>query len=370
MSAGPPPPQDQGLPGWAWPSTLLGLGAAAALLAWALLAPALGLPAGVPAAGWLVGLVFWLSVPLGAVCLIAIHALTGGRWGETLLPALQPAALSLPVLLPLVVPLFLALDVLYPWASDPAAAVHEDVARLYLNPQGFVLRGFLALGGWSLLALLLAILPPGGPRSLVAALGLVFHFAATTILSLDWLLSLDPRFQSTAFGMAALATQILVGLAWAAALRAVPPGEEEGRAGDLAAMLLAASLGVLYLGFSQYLVAWYGDLPPKAEWFLRRQGWGWTVLEAASVALSGFLPVGALLVARVRRRPAALARLGPCVLLGVLAHLVWIVAPAFGAAAVLSALLGVLAVGGLWIGLAYGPVIGRLLPRQEAAGGA
>lgn len=349
------------LRGRARAAALLGLGAGGALLLWALL-----LPAGVPAAGWLVGVSFWLSVALGALALLAIQALTGGAWGGTLFPALQPAALSMPAFVLLVLPVFLALPVLYPWASDPGAAVHPDVARLYLNPHGFVLRAVLALGGWSLLALLLAILPAGGLRSAVAAGGLVFHFAATTLLSLDWLLSLDPHFQSTAFGMAALATQLLLGLAWAATLRPEPPGEEKGRAGDLAAMLLAAALGVLYLGFSQYLVAWYGDLPPKAEWFLRRGGAGWTLLEAASVTLCGILPIGALLVSHLRRRPAALGWLGPCILVGVLAHLAWIVAPAFGAAALLAALLGVVAVGGLWAALAYGPVGARLTPRAEA----
>ncbi|WP_198380175.1 hypothetical protein [Roseomonas sp. KE2513] len=346
-------------------AALLGLAAGAVLLLWALV-----LPAGAPAAGWLVGISFWISLALGALALIAIQALTGGAWGRTLLPALLPAALSLPAFLILVLPLFLALPVLYPWASDSGAAVHADVARIYLNPHGFVLRTVLALGGWSLIALLLAILPEGGLRSVVAAGGLVFHLAATTLLSLDWLLSLDPRFQSTAFGMAALATQLLLALAWAATLRPEPAGEETGRAGDLAAMLLAAALGVLYLGFSQYLVAWYGDLPPKAEWFLMRGGLGWTLLEAASVTLSGLLPIGALLVAHLRRRPAALARLGPCILLGIVAHLAWIVAPPFGAEALLAALLGVLAVGGLWAALAYGPIGARLAPRGEAARGA
>lgn len=344
---------------------LIGLGSGAALLLWALV-----LPAGAPAAGWLIGLSFWISLALGALALIAIQALTGGAWGRSLLPALLPAALSLPAFLLLVLPLLLALPVLYPWVSDPGAAVHADVARIYLNSHGFVLRAVLALGGWSVIALLLAILPEGGVRRFVAAGGLVFHFAATTLLSLDWLLSLDPRFQSTAFGMAALATQLLLALAWAATLRPEPAGEEKGRAGDLAAMLLAAALGVLYLGFSQYLVAWYGDLPPKAEWFLLRGGLGWMLLEAFSITLSGLLPIGALLVAQLRQRPAALAWLGPCILLGIVAHLAWIVAPPFGAETLFAALLGVLAVGGLWAALAYGPVGARLAPRGEAVRGA
>jgi hypothetical protein len=334
------------------PAALLGLGATAALLLWALV-----LPAGPPGAGWLVGLAFWLSVALGALTLLAIHALTGGEWGQALRPAIEPAAASLPAFLPLAVPLFLVLSVVYPWASDPGATVHPDVARLYLNPKSFVLRALLALGGWSITALLLLTLRRSGLRVLVAALGLVFHFVATTLLSLDWLLSLDPHFESTAFGMAALATQLLAGLAWSAMLRPAPNGAEgQARADDLAALMLAATLGVLYLGFSQYLVAWYGDLPPKAAWFLRRQGWGWGALQAVSVLLSALLPFGALLLARVRRSPAALAGLSPFVLAGLLAHFAWIVAPTFGAAALLAALLGFLAVGGLWIGLVFGPL--------------
>ena len=345
---------------------LAGLVAAAVLLAWALV-----LPAAVPAAGWLVGLVFWLTVALGALLLLAIQALTGGGWGATLGPAIEPAALSLPAFLVLVLPLFAALRVLYPWAADPGAAVHADVARLYLNPHGFVLRALLALGGWSVLALLLGALRPGPARAVLGGAGLVFHVAATVLLSLDWLLSLDPRFQSTAFGMAALITQLLLALAWAAALRPEPAGEEGGgRAGDLAAMLLAACLGVLYLGFSQYVVAWYGDLPPKAEWFLLRQGWVWMGLEAVSILLSAVLPIGALLVAQVRSRPAALGLLGPCVMAGFLAHLAWIVAPPFGLAVLPAALLGVLAVGGLWVGLTYGVLAGRLATPREAAHGA
>ncbi len=346
-------------------SAAIGAGAGLVLGVWALLAPA-----GAPVAGWLIGLAFWGLIALGAMTLLAIQALTGGRWGGALWPALAPAAASLPVFLPLVVPLLLGLPAIYPWVTDPGVTVHPDVARLYLNPAGFSVRALAAVAGWSTIALLLVLLRGGGFRTLVAALGLVFHFVATTALALDWLLSLDPHFKSTAFGMAALVTQLLAALAWAAMLRPEPEGAAKGRAGDLAALLMATALGGLYLGFSQYLVAWYGDLPAKAEWFLLRQGWGWLTLQAASLLLAGLLPFAALLLARIRRSPAALARLGSCVLAGILAHLMWIVAPAFGAAALLTGLLGVLAVGGLWVGVAYGPLASGLTRRGEVAHGA
>ena len=335
-------------------SAVLGVGAAAVLGAWAFLVAAAD-----PAAGWLVGLCFWISVALGASAMLAVHGLTGGGWGEALRPALAPAAVSLPVFLPLAVPLLLALSVLYPWAADPDAGMRPDVARFYLNPTGFVLRTVAALVGWSATAWLLARLRPGGSRTLAAGLGLAFHLAAVTLVSVDWLLSLDPHFRSTAFGMAALATQVLAALAWAALLRPEPPGEAHGAAADLAALMLAAVLGVLYLGFVQYLIAWYGDLPEKAAWFLRRQGWGWAALQAASLLCSGLLPLAALLLAQVRRSPRALAPVGALVLAGIAAHLCWIVAPVFGAASLLAAALGVLAVGGLWVGVAYGPWLAR-----------
>ncbi|MCK8787083.1 hypothetical protein M0638_22160 [Roseomonas sp. NAR14] len=338
---------------------LLGLAAAAALGLWALVAPA-----GPPAAGWLVGLAFWASVALGAVALLAVHALTGGRWGESLRPALAPAALGLPALLPLLLPLLLGLTALYPWAVDPGTAPAPDVARLYLNPAGFRLRTLLAWGVWCLLGWLMLRLR-GGARAVAGALGLVFHLGAVTLVALDWLLSIDPHFQSTAFGVAALVMQMMAALAWAALLRPAVGRE----AGDLAALLFAAVLGALYLGFVQYLVAWYGDLPDKARWFLRREGAGWLALQGASFLLAALLPLVALLRPGTRRSPAALAGLGAAILAGFWAHLCWIVAPAFGASVLPAALLGVLAVGGIWLGLAYGPAGGWLLRRAESAPG-
>jgi len=336
--------------------------AAVALLAWAGLGAARA-----PLAGWLVGLVFWIGIALGALALLAVHAMTGGRWALTLRPALGPAAASLPVFLPLVLPLLAGLAPLYPWASDPSALPAADIGRFYLNLPGFAARTLAAILGWSVFAWLL--LRPGRPATpLVGALGLAFHLVAVTLVSVDWMLSLEPRFNSTAFGIATLLMQFLAALAWAATLRPEREGEAPGRAGDLAALLFSAALGSLYLGFAQFLVSWYGNLPTKAAWFLKREAAEWIWLQAVALGLAAALPLGALLLARVRRSPAALARIGPWILGGILAHQAWIVAPAVGLAALPAAALGVLAVGGLWIGAAYGPVAARLAAREAAHG--
>jgi hypothetical protein len=326
-------------------SLAAGAVAAALLLLWALLLPG---EAGSAAAGWLTGLVFWLGLALGALVLLAVHALTGGGWGERLRPVLVPAIAALPVFLLLALPLLPALRPLYPWAAMPDVVEKQDLLHAWLNGPGFALRGAAALAGWAGLGWLLLRLPPGGAREVVAGLALVFHLAATTVIGFDWLQSLALPFYSTVFGMSWLLLQVLTALAWAALFHPVDRGTSQ----DLAGLLLAAALASLYLGFVQYLVIWYGDQPPKVGWYLPRLAPAWVWLAALSVFCAGLLPVAALLLGRVRRSPAALARLAPVILFGIFAHWAWVVVPGRGAATLVASVLGLVAVGGLWLGLA------------------
>lgn len=343
---------------------LAGTAAAGVLALWGLAGPS----PGTAIAGWLVGLLFWLGIALGAYTLLSVHALTGGLWLSALRPVLMPAAATLPVFGLLALPLLLDPPALYPWAADPSV-VRDAVARWYLNLPGFVARGAVALAGWSVLAVLL--LRTEARRPAVGAAALVFHAVAITIVGVDWVLSLEPHFRSTVFGAALALTQVLSALAWCAMLEPEPAGGR-GKAGDLARMLMAAALGAVYLGFAQFLVAWYGNLPRKAEWFLKREAAPWIWLEGASILLSTILPIAALLPRGMRRSPPGLAGVGAGVLVGVLLHTAWLVGPPFGPWTLLSAALGTVAVGGLWLALLGGLVAPRLAgpeTRRAAHGG-
>jgi hypothetical protein len=328
-----------------------GLGAALLLLLWGIVSPGLAL------AGWLAGLVFWLGIVLGAYVLLAVHALTGGIWLAPLFPVLAPSVATLPVFGLLALPLLLDAAAVWPWVSDPSLAKHASVAQWYLNLPGFVLRGAVALAGWSVFGLLLV--GSGARRPGVGAPALVFHAVAVTLFGVDWILSLEPPFRSTVFGASLGLTQLLAALAWVALLEPEPQGFR-GKAGDLARLMMATALGAIYLGFAQFLVAWYGNLPDKARWFLQREELPWILLEGASVALSAILPVAALLPMVMRRSPRALAWIGAGVLAGVWLNIVWLVGPPFGPWAIASALLGTIAQGGIWLGLAGGPFAARL----------
>jgi hypothetical protein len=268
-----------------------------------------------------------------------------------------------------VLPLLLGIGVLYPWATDPLAARRASVAQWYLSPALFALRTAIALAGWSLMALLL-VRGGGARRSAIGAAALMFHAVAVTLIPMDWVLSLDPRFRSSVFGAATAVNQVLAALAWCALLRPEEPGGK-GRAGDLARMLLAALLGAIYLGFAQFLVAWYGDLPEKAAWFVPRKQPPWIWLEIGSLLLATAVPFAAMLSASIRRGPRPLALVGASVLSGTLLHQAWLVGPHVGPLALLSGVLGIVAIGGVWIALAYGPLADRLPGlRQEARHGA
>jgi hypothetical protein len=330
---------------------LAGMAATLLLLLWGLAAPGLAL------AGWLAGLLFWLGIALGAYVLLAVHALTGGLWLAPLFPVLAPAVATLPVFALLALPLLLGAAAIWPWVADPSVVRHASVVHWYLNLPGFALRGTVALAGWSVLGLMLV--GGGARRPAVGAPALIFHAVAVTMIGVDWVLSLEPHFRSTVFGAALGLSQLLAALAWAALLEPEPQGFR-GKAGDLARLMMAAALGAIYLGFAQFLVAWYGNLPDKAEWFLKREALPWILLEGVSVALSAVLPIAALLPTVVRRSPRALAWIGGGVLVGVLLHTVWLVGPPFGPWALLSATLGTVAIGGIWTGLAGGPFAARL----------
>ncbi|MGH1573554.1 hypothetical protein ACRAWG_26445 [Methylobacterium sp. P31] len=311
------------------------------------------------ARGWLLAWLTWSAVPVGSLVLMLIHRVTGGRWGEALTPVLRPAAALVPLAALAFLGVALGLSAVYPWAADPGT-VKPGVAELYLDPALFDLRAAVTLVGWSVLALLCLA---GRCGSLVAALGLSFYGLTISLVAVDWILSAEPHFTSSAFPASLALHQILAALAWAAV--ASPPGLDEERASDLAGLILATLLGVLYMGLMSYIVAWYGDLPEKSVWYLKRGTGPWLAVLLAALTAGGVLPFAALLFARVRQSAAALRVVGLLVLVGVALHLAWYVLPAYETGAGPAAAFAALGVA--LLALLSVPV-GRRLARIRQAG--
>jgi hypothetical protein len=290
--------------------------------------------------GWLIGFVVVGGVPLGAVALMCVARLTGGRWAVAARPVLFRAAAATPLIGLAFLPVLSGAGLIFPWASHPDAA-GKDVSPLYLNTGFFALRGGLALIGLSVVAVLLL---RGRGGRLLAALGLVFYAVAVDFVSVDWMLSLAPRFSSSAFGAEMAIQQILTALAL---LLVCPAARSEGEARDLAGLTLAAALGVLYMETMSLIINWYGDQPDRAAWYLDRVAGVWLWLALGALVFGAVGPIAALLFARVRASPAALRIVGASLLSGVALHDLWLIAPSGARAAAPAAVLGIVAIASL-----------------------
>lgn len=280
-------------------------------------------------AGWTIV----LALPVGATTLLLIHALTGGRWGAALRPALAPAAAATPVAALCALPFLVLPSAVYP--DFAASGIDQGVRDLYLNDPGVGLRGTAVLVVWSAAGLYAALVP--APGRLVPALLLVAHAVAVSIAGFDWLMAQDPTWSSTVIGAQLGAGQIVLALAWCAVVPLeLAPGERE----DLAKLLLACTLGVAYLAFSAFLVHWSGNLPHDASWYLVRVAPAWAATAALAVVAGLLLPLALLLTRRGRGDSSRLRFVGLGALLGNAALLLWLIGPTAPLAAQVFGLLG------------------------------
>ena len=162
------------------------------------------------------------------------------------------------------------------------------------------------------------------PGRAAAAAGLAVYALTISVAGVDWLLSLDPDFVSTDFGAQLAVTQIGAGLALPAALGLAPVAAARA---DWGGLLLACLLGAVYLAGMQFLVAWSGDLPRKAAWYLARNQGAGLALAWATFGLGALAPFAILLRTAWRGAERPLRLVGALMLAGGFGHLVWIVAP-------------------------------------------
>jgi hypothetical protein len=319
---------------------LVGLGllvaTAIVLLVAQLLAPGAALPR-----GWLLAFSIWSAIPLGSMTLLLTHRLTGGAWGDAMAPVLRPAAALMPLVALAFLPVVLTLPSIYPWAADPGAAP-ADVARLYLNGPSFAARAAIALLGWSFFGI---VAGAGAGGRLFAALGLAFHGFFISLVAVDWFLSIEPRYTASAFAAMIAIQQILAALAFAGAIGA--PDLRGKVAGDVGGLMIASLLGVVYLELMSFIIAWYGDLPEKAAWYLKRGGPGWTAALVAALAIGALVPFCLLLVRGIRRHSTGLRAAGALVLVGTVLHMTWLIAPAYAEGQILLLAIGLVALGAM-----------------------
>ncbi|HVK77225.1 MAG TPA: hypothetical protein VM734_28160 [Kofleriaceae bacterium] len=316
---------------------------------------AVALP-GRAAAAWLAAYATVASTAMGALVLHMIGYAANARWMASVRRLMDGVVGVFPALIVLFVPIVVAVEYLYPWA-DPAAtwAPHEahvlHEKRAWLNLPGFAIRGVLYLAVCTVAAELLvrrsrrrdAIVPPppGEPEitlttdraiasALLPAVGLALSFAA-----FDWLMTLQPLWVSTMFGVYYFAGGFLAGIAVIAILAAWARIGADGvitphHFHALGRLLLAFTVFWAYCAYFQAFLIRIADRPQEVAFYIARLRGGWEVFVWILVVGHFALPFLLLLPRRPKLRPRWVAGIAAYLLVMHFLDVYWLVLPATG----------------------------------------
>lgn len=342
---------------------------------------------------YLMAFVFWVSLSLGCQGLLMLGHVAPGAWTVVLRRTLEAGARTILPMALLLLPVLLGVNSLYPWASHAeghgGAGAHGESRAAYLNVPFFVARSVLYFLVWAGAVSLLsrAMLAqdrtgdPALPRRLrrLSAAGLVLYGLTVTFAAVDWMMSLQPLWWSTIYGVYFLGGQALSAMAFAIVAAyfiarrpgSAPPLMGPGHFHDFGKMLLAFVMLWAYFAFSQFLVIWSGNLPEEVPYYLDRTRSGYRWVSFALVVAGFGLPFLLLLSRRLKRDPARLALVAGLVLVTRWVDVYWLVAPAFDPERLRVHWLDVAAfgaLGGIWMVL-FTRELGKrpLVPMGEPA---
>lgn len=333
---------------------------------------------------YLFAFLFWAGIALGCFALVMLHNLVGGGWGVAVRRLIESGTKTLPLVALLILPLLAGMRHLYIWARPEAVAADELLQHKspYLNVPFFVGRTVFYFAVWIVIAWLLNKwtsngVAEGRARALSGP-GILLFGLTVTFASIDWVMSLEPHWFSTIYGIVFMVGQVLATLAFLIAAlmllaRSRPVGDplRPQSLHDLGNLMLAFVMLWAYVAFSQYLIIWSGNLPEELPWYVKRLrgGWGW--FAGALIGFHFILPFLLLLSRQNKRRLGALAAIAGGMIVMRLVDLYWIVTPAFHGRQLhfhwmdLAAPIGV---GGIWLaGFAWNL---KKQPLPAAAGGA
>jgi hypothetical protein len=320
---------------------------------------------------YLLAFIFWLGVALGSIAILMLHHLVGGGWGFVIRRMLESGTRTFPILAALSLPLFFGLRHLYLWADPVRARESESVAHkaVYLNVPFFVIRTAIFFALWILLAHFLnkwsreqdATGDPGLTRRLqnLSGPGLIIYGLSVTFVSFDWVMSLEPAWGSTIYGMIFIVTQGLSALSLAiiacmllAKFKPMSDVVSPLALNDLGNMLLTFTMLWAYLSFSQFLIIWSGNLPEEITWYLARATGDWAGVAVVLIVFHFVVPFLALLNRFAKQRIRMLAAVAAWMIVMSLVDLFWLMTPAYnrtGPKFEWMDWLAVFGIGGIWL---------------------
>ena len=298
---------------------------------------------------YLAAFTYWGGISFASVILLMIFHATHARWVTVLRRPIEGMAGSILMFVLLFIPVLIWIKQIYVWVDPPDSLGREALKNIagkaaYLNVKAFAIRGFVylvlatfvarRLFGWSIKkdtsddVMLLQ-----KQRNLSAG-GLPFLGLAMTFAAFDWLMSLNPTWFSTIFGVYYFAGSFVSSLSLLAIITRM--GRERGVFGgnmndehthNIGKLMLAFVCFWTYIAFSQLLLIWIAGLPEETPFYITRFGRGWVVPGVILIFGNFFIPFGALLSRSLKRSPKQLSIVAGWLLFIHYVDIYWLVMP-------------------------------------------
>lgn len=285
---------------------------------------------------YMFGLIFWLSITVGMFGLSLLHHTTQGSWSTSILRLLEAGGgyVNLALMGILFLPVILNPSVLYLWAR-PDVVAHDHILQWkapYLNIEAWSIRFIIYFAIWIGLAWFMRnstitqdssknFRLEEGRRSWGAA-GLVAFFLTTTFAFTDWVMSMEPHWASTMYGLWLVVAAALGALAFSVMIVCTNADKEPYRyivspalTKDLGNMLFLMTMLWGYTSISQFLIIWNGNLPEftayyqvRSSVFTTQSPMSWGALGLVGIIGQFFVPFFLLLSPRIKKYPLKLAK--------------------------------------------------------------
>ncbi|MBI4164528.1 MAG: hypothetical protein HY508_02210 [Acidobacteria bacterium] len=277
---------------------------------------------------------FLVCTALAGAFFVALQYVAGAGWSVALRRVPETLAMLLPAAGAALILVLLARPSLYPWAvHDSAYVALQGFKALWLNRPFFLARAAVYLALWIGLALAIvrtsrrqdsdgAIEHTLRNEKLSAVFIVVFALTFWPA-AFDWIMSLEPHWSSTIFGVYNFAGMFLSGLAtiivltvWLERLGPLHGVLNDNHLHDLGRLLFAFSTFWAYIWFSQYMLIWYANFPEETVYYTRRLHGAWQPLFLLNFFLNWVVPFFILLMRASKRSATTLMRVAVFVLVG------------------------------------------------------
>jgi hypothetical protein len=318
---------------------------------------------------WVLGTLLTFGWSVGGLALLMVQYCSGGKWGLLLRRPLEAMAGSLPIVLVYWAVSAIFMKRLYLWAvytnpADTAAALKDgliteiqahclDFKRPMLNPSTYIAVSVLCFAIWFFYAYRLRSLglkrdsdsPANTPYWIkklenFSGPGIVIYSLTMTAAVIYWVMSMDPTWYSSVYGLLFLVGQgysvLALGIIVSISLSKAEPFKtilRQTEQHDLGKLTFAFVMLNIYLGFSQFLIIWSGNLPEEIPWYLDRIRGHWGIIITLDFIFHWLIPFSLLLSRDIKRNKKRLTLVCQWMIFAKAFDLFWLIEPNFKDAA-------------------------------------